>query len=396
MYNKVLIFVIIVIFLVISCDIIDQNHNDPPSSVLFDQEPQVSIVSNTQVLITWDTEENIGGEIKYGTKFDELVNSVPFNTSSDVQYISFDNLLPNTNYFFSLFFNPDDEYLPSDPMSFQTLNIDDLIVTDLANYQPRIISALSGHSAMRDSIFLSDRSSTENRTLTAKFIEEELSAFGFTVKRHNYSGPDYSSIKGTNVYCTIPATVETNDYIVIGAHYDSVVGSPGANDNASGVALVLTITGEVLEMPDRNKNVIIVFFDQEEIGLWGSHYFADSLYESGTEINSAHTVDQIAWDEDGDRAIELALPTKTLEFLYRASNNETIQKSIYIIDARSSDHSSFRRLDIPAIGITEEYRNGDTTPYRHSPEDTYETVNFEYLASSTHLVVYALKVLLSQ
>ena len=44
-----------------------------------------------------------------------------------------------------------------------------------------------------------------------------------------------------------------------------------------------------------------------------------------------------------------------------------------------SDHSAFREVGIPAMGVTEEYVNGDSTPHYHLPSDTYETVDFGFL-----------------
>jgi hypothetical protein len=43
-----------------------------------------------------------------------------------------------------------------------------------------------------------------------------------------------------------------------------------------------------------------------------------------------------------------------------------------------------------AVGLTEEYRNGDTTPHIHRPTDTWDTVDFEYLAAATRVVRAAL------
>ncbi len=52
-----------------------------------------------------------------------------------------------------------------------------------------------------------------------------------------------------------------------------------------------------------------------------------------------------------------------------------------------------RRLGIKAVGITEECRNKDTTPYIHKPGDTYETMNFDYLGSTTRVLVEVMKML---
>ena len=66
---------------------------------------------------------------------------------------------------------------------------------------------------------------------------------------------------------------------------------------------------------------------------------------------------------------------------------------LLITPESGSDHSAFRKLGFKAVGITEEYRNKDTTPYIHRPGDTYETVNFDYLASTTRLLVEVMKML---
>ncbi|MBO6763000.1 MAG: M28 family peptidase, partial [Roseivirga sp.] len=59
---------------------------------------------------------------------------------------------------------------------------------------------------------------------------------------------------------------------------------------------------------------------------------------------------------------------------------------IQISDVTSTDHRSFRQLGFAATGITEEYKNGDTTPHYHRSTDTYETVNFAYLTTITEYV----------
>ena len=59
---------------------------------------------------------------------------------------------------------------------------------------------------------------------------------------------------------------------------------------------------------------------------------------------------------------------------------------IYETETSSSDHSSFRKLGFPAVGITEEYKHKDTTPNWHKRSDTYDTVDFGYLEHTTLFV----------
>ena len=81
--------------------------------------------------------------------------------------------------------------------------------------------------------------------------------------------------------------------------------------------------------------------------------------------------------------------------LYRAAAHALgVATQLHVTQEPGSDHSAFRRLGMPAVGLTEEYRNGDTTPHIHRPTDTWDTVDFVYLANATVLVQTALALLL--
>ena len=67
----------------------------------------------------------------------------------------------------------------------------------------------------------------------AAYIEAEWGALGYGVERLEY---DVSGIRCANLITTREGSTRRNEILLLGAHYDSVVGSPGANDNASGVA----------------------------------------------------------------------------------------------------------------------------------------------------------------
>ncbi len=228
---------------------------------------------------------------------------------------------------------------------------------------------------------LKSRTTDFSRSASAEFLFKQLRSQGLNAKRHRYS----TSFEGENIYAIIPATVESDEYVVFGAHYDSVKDSPGANDNASGTALVYGVAYKLAKLKSRSRNFIIVFFDQEELGLVGSRAFAQKLKDDGLNIHSVHTVDQMGWDEDGDRAIELELPTPDLEKLYREEAGK-LSIIVHKTNVPSTDHTAFREIGFNAIGITEEYKNDDTTPHYHKPTDSYETIDFDYLASTTRLV----------
>lgn len=253
----------------------------------------------------------------------------------------------------------------------------------MTSYQTDIVSKLAGASAISSGVFLSDRATSSRRAVTRDYLQAELVALGYTAELDNYGS-------GTNVYAELSATNGSNEYVVFGAHFDSVPNSPGANDNATGVAMVLATARYLKDIPCRKRNVIFVLFDQEEIGLVGSQEFAGLLVGAGLNVVSVHTVDQMGWDNDNDRAIEIERPdTGLLSFYVNARNAAGLSMALHQTSTGSTDHVSFRARGFEAVGLTEEFINGDTTPHYHASTDTFATVNIPYLVSTTSLVNYA-------
>jgi hypothetical protein len=255
--------------------------------------------------------------------------------------------------------------------------------------QKDIIARLSGYSPIIDTLRINDRYSIENRQLCVKYLSSILEKFCSKVTVQLYSKT------GNNIWGIVPATSGSSETIVIGAHYDGVRGCPGANDNATGVAAVYSTGKYISSLKVRRYNTIIVFFDEEERGLVGSRAFATMIRSDSVKVHSVHTIDQLGWDSDSDRAIELELPSESLKALYlKVAADNKISSPIHLTKVGSTDHSAFRRIGFNATGITEEYVNGDTTPHYHQPGDTYATVNFDYLQSSTFFLEKVFKYLM--
>ena len=245
--------------------------------------------------------------------------------------------------------------------------------------QKEVVAVLAGAADVTPGVRLADRAAVANRAAARTYLGTQLETLGLVPRTHAYGS-------GTNVYAEIPSTTGARETVVLGAHYDSVARSPGANDNATGVSMVLAVGRHLASLPCRTRNVIVVLFDQEEVGLVGSKAFARKLKAEGTPVLSVHTVDQMGWDANGDGLIELERPDTGLADLYRnAATALGVASPIVITSTPSSNHASFRP-DFPAIGITEGYRSGDTTPDYHRPTDTFDKVNFAYLAATTTLV----------
>jgi len=196
--------------------------------------------------------------------------------------------------------------------------------TTLLKTQKRLVAQLSGSIALKDGTYIFHRSTQEERKKTVVYLSNEITTLGLTPLLQDYKLPNVNPIvdllfnpfNGTNVYTILPATIATEDYIVLGAHLDSERNCPGAIDNASGMAICYGVLAQLSKIPARSKNVLLVYFDQEEEELCGSQAFAQMLISEEYIIHSVHSLDTMGWDSDGDRAVELGVPSKELEEIY--------------------------------------------------------------------------------
>ena len=261
----------------------------------------------------------------------------------------------------------------------------------LMSFQREVVQRLTGGAEISPGVTLQSRGAPEDRVVVRSYLSSVLESLGLEPLRQPYRED------GENVYALLPSTTGSSEYIVVGAHFDTNSRSPGASDNATGCAAVLGVAQHLLTLPSRERNVFLVLFDEEERGLVGSTAFAEMLVAGGMEVVAVHTIDQMGWDEDGDGAIELEIPYEGAGELYRqAATMSGFPSQIHVTQESGSDHSAFRRQGMPAVGLTEEYRNGDTTPHIHRATDSWDTVNFDYLARATGLFQAAISILLGQ
>ncbi|HEY5926401.1 MAG TPA: M20/M25/M40 family metallo-hydrolase [Kofleriaceae bacterium] len=243
--------------------------------------------------------------------------------------------------------------------------------------QPWLAGLVSGAVT---SLAAAPRATNTQRQTARTYLQNQLTQIGWTPQLHSYP-------TGANVYATIPATNGVTKQIIVGAHFDTVSNSPGANDNATGSAAVLAIARYLKDMNCRKFAVTVIFFDEEETGLFGARAFANTLQLAN--VQAVHTVDQIGWDNDNDLRFELELPTAPLEAEYRASAT-AVGATVVVTTTQGTDHQAFREKGFPAIGLTEEYVANDTSPYRHTTQDTASTVKQSYLQLGTKLVAHVI------
>lgn len=267
---------------------------------------------------------------------------------------------------------------------------------DATDAQKRMVARLSGWSDSEGQTVPFSRSTSEERATAASYLVEAVSEFGLSPMLHRYSLPNINGLvdlllppyRGANVYVEVPATMRATQTVVLGAHYDSEFRSPGAVDNATGVALVWAVAGQVAAMDTRARNFIFVLFDQEEDDEVGSRAFARFLQQQELDIHSVHIADLAGWDEGGTGLVRIQSPTPELERLYQeVASGSGIP--LEVVGGASSDNKSFLAAAMPTVGVFQP----EIHPQLHRPTDTYEIVDFNYLGTMTRLVGEAMRAL---
>lgn len=213
----------------------------------------------------------------------------------------------------------------------------------------------------------------------------------------------------------IPPTEKTAPYVLLGAHYDSVPGCPGADDNASAIAVCLECA-RILRQHDIGSTMIAIF-NREEDGLLGSQEFVEYLpSQSAFSVAEAHIFEMVGFCSHaaGSQALPPGLPVSVPDvgdFLALLSNQRSnaiadsllTEAATYLdqfpvlalktylgIEKRfphlnRSDHAPFWEANIPAIMWTDtsEFRN----PHYHRASDTPDTLDYEYMAQVTKLAL---------
>lgn len=287
------------------------------------------------------------------------------------------------------------------PLTFSQTNNEVDFKTATESEQKQILSAFTGSSEIRPGYTINRRWTAEEKRAVRIYLSDLIKRLGLVPNEQSYetrlpekyNNPE--TFNGINLYTIIPSTIKSSQFVIIGAHYDTHRETPGADDNASGCALVYGVGKMIGQLETRRKNVILVFLDEEETGHAGSLAFSKWVKDQGLDVHSVHTADEVGGDRDRDRSIELEIPTPYLEALYR-KHAKPFGTRVYKTQTTGSDHREFREAGFPAVGITGEFKHGDGNLYHHLPSDTSEKIDYEFLSFTTHLVFKVVEDVLSQ
>jgi hypothetical protein len=240
----------------------------------------------------------------------------------------------------------------------------------------------------------------------ANYIHSALKRAGLSVSEQSYH---YFDEQVTNVFATIPSTAGTSAYYVVGAHYDTVPDSPGADDNASGVAVMLELAGRFRQ---KNLKVPVVFaaFTLEEPPAFSTGHQGSRVFVRACQINGDRVIGAIVLEMVGYTAPSQRYPFISRWPGYPAEGNfigiignwrsrkfgRTVVKAFrqnrdlniaslflpfdgrILPETRLSDHASFWDAGLPALMVTDTafFRN----PNYHLASDTIETLDFVFMA----------------
>jgi hypothetical protein len=261
-----------------------------------------------------------------------------------------------------------------------------------------------------------NRYTEDDRAKARRYISESLENSGWTVQEMPFEG-------GVNLYAERSGDDPTAGDILLGAHYDSVERSPGADDNATSVSVLLEAAR--LLNTSTPRTLKLLFFDLEESGLLGSQAFADDPTQKENlkrdRLKGAIILDMVGYAcyeakcQSYPPVLPITPPTDRGDFLAVIGNQghpdlingftQTTRPTLpqvltleiptlggFTPDLVRSDHAPFWKKGLGAVLVTDtaNFRN----PNYHQPTDTLETIDREFFLGSAQIIVNAVATLL--
>ncbi len=245
----------------------------------------------------------------------------------------------------------------------------------------------------------------ERLEAAADYIQGQLQPLGYRTESHVFESDGHSV---RNVEAELPGATRDKEILVVGAHYDSVVGSPGANDNASGVAAVLEIA-RIMQAERPARTVRFVAFVNEEPPFFKSDSMGSLVYAKRARAQHENIVAMLSLETIGYYADEphsqrypfpfgFFYPERGnfIGFVSNLSSRGLVRRALgvfrdttlfpsegvaapaWVMGVNWSDHASFWRAGFPAIMVT------DTALFRyrhyHAPTDTPDKLDYDRFA----------------
>jgi len=281
--------------------------------------------------------------------------------------------------------------------------------------RPATLPAVDSQRLLADLESLTfNRSAETERVKARRYLLKALQDAGWTAQEMPFESGAKS---GANLYAERLGSEPNAGAILLGAHYDSVERSPGADDNATSLATVLE-AARLLNV-STPRTLKLVFFDLEEVGLLGSQAFIEDPSQQDN-LQGAVILDMVGYacHEAGCQSyppvLPITPPTDRGDFLAVIGNQghpalinsfthtrPTLPQVLtleiptlgdFTPDLVRSDHAPFWKKGLGAVLVTDtaNFRN----PHYHQPTDTIETLDREFFLGSAQVIVNAVTTLL--
>ncbi|MEM9195319.1 MAG: M28 family peptidase [Myxococcota bacterium] len=238
---------------------------------------------------------------------------------------------------------------------------------------------------------------------TVDYLDSEFRTLSFEVRRHEFVHREQTFV---NLEASVPGASE--EFIVVGAHYDSARSTPAANDNASGTAAVLSLAGYFATRPQRYGIRFVAFANEEPPHFqregMGSLRYAHDLRDRGESPLAMVSIETIGYyrDEAGSQhypwPLNHAYPSEGnfIGFVSDVGSRDVLHRALssfrsstdfpseggalpgFVRGVGWSDHWAFWQVDCPALMVT------DTAifryPHYHQPSDTVDKLSFDRMA----------------
>ena len=259
---------------------------------------------------------------------------------------------------------------------------------DLLKYQPnqdiiavieltdeKLTWGLSTKSSLRTILYVA------NKVVSSEVSHVDLNIMG------NYT----DNYKTQNVIGYLPG--ESDSLIVLTAHYDhlGMMGSqaifPGANDNASGVAMLLDLS-DFHSKNERKYTMVFIAFGAEELGLLGSRYFIENPLIDLNKIKFLLNFDMAGTGDEGIQVVNGNIHRYQFDRLNGLNNKFSLMKQIKARgEACNSDHCFFHFYGVPSFFI---YTLGGIQAY-HDIYDRAETLPLTDFQDYKKLIIEFIK-----
>lgn len=229
----------------------------------------------------------------------------------------------------------------------------------------------------------------------AAWVEQQLAASGWSVARQRFPTPagfswtaPVEAGPSVNLVATQGELVPGEPWLAVGAHLDTVPGAPGAEDNASGIGVLLAVAEALQDTRSRLPVVLIAFGSEEPRGEGDAHHhYGSRAYVAALTPQQRQSLrGMVSMDRDGvgdvlpvgTPALE---PTRLTDALIAAARRAGVE-TVLDTDQDSSDHWSFVRDGLPGARL-----GGTSYGAYHSADDLPSVVNRAQLERTARTVL---------